>query len=167
MNERKRTSTGMTADVKPQVRPVDASRRLFSKASLAAPVVLATLASRPVLGATCLTPSAAGSGNHSQHNPIETGCDPKSIDYWLANTPTTLQPLGGGTGTGLGNGGNGQCEEHSNGNGNCQTNTGQSNLEVVDLTKPWPGTNYKPGDPFHPPFKSTFLRKSIQEKVLL
>lgn len=49
---------------------VDESRRRFGRtAGLGGPAILATLASRPVLGATCLTPSAAGSGNLSQHNP--------------------------------------------------------------------------------------------------
>jgi len=67
---------------------VDQSRRSFGKAGLAAPVVLATLASRPVLGATCLTPSAAGSGNHSQHNPQT--CNPANPQWWIDNTPKTV-----------------------------------------------------------------------------
>jgi len=64
---------------------VDASRRRFAKAGLGGSAVLITLASRPVLGATCLTPSAAGSGNHSQHNPV--ACTPQNPQYWIDNVP--------------------------------------------------------------------------------
>jgi hypothetical protein len=46
---------------------VNVARRRFAKAGLGGSAILVTLASRPVLGATCMTPSAAGSGNHSQH----------------------------------------------------------------------------------------------------
>jgi hypothetical protein len=67
---------------------VDASRRRFAKAGLGGSAVLITLASRPVLGATCLTPSAAGSGNHSQHNPI--ACTPHDVAYWLSQVPRNL-----------------------------------------------------------------------------
>lgn len=69
---------------------VDASRRRFAKAGLGGSAVLITLASRPVLGATCLTPSAAGSGNHSQHNPAvcDGGLDPQ---WWIDNVVKNAQ----------------------------------------------------------------------------
>jgi hypothetical protein len=65
---------------------VDVARRRFAKAGLGSSVILATLASRPVLGSTCLTPSAAGSGNHSQHKPLQCagGSNPQ---WWIDNVP--------------------------------------------------------------------------------
>ena len=67
MNEQRNQPSDLAQDVTQEARPVDKSRRLLGKAALAAPIVLASLASRPVLGTTfCMTPSAAGSGNHSQ-----------------------------------------------------------------------------------------------------
>ncbi|MCU0842870.1 MAG: hypothetical protein MUC79_14290 [Thiobacillaceae bacterium] len=85
MNKQQHPQPDLPRDVQQNSPSVDQSRRSFGKAGLAAPVVLATLASRPVLGATCLTPSAAGSGNHSQHNPV--ACTPKNPAWWLANVP--------------------------------------------------------------------------------
>lgn len=64
---------------------IDQTRRKLASAGLGGSAVLITLASRPVLGATCLTPSAAGSGNHSQHNPI--ACTPQDLQYWIDNVP--------------------------------------------------------------------------------
>jgi len=54
---------------KPSADQPDASRRRFAKAGLAAPVVLATLASKPVLGAVPWTCTISGqlSGNVSGH----------------------------------------------------------------------------------------------------
>jgi hypothetical protein len=46
---------------------VDVARRRFAKAGGGASVILATLASKPVLAGWCIKPSMAGSGNHSQH----------------------------------------------------------------------------------------------------
>ncbi|KAF0099754.1 MAG: hypothetical protein FD187_2335 [bacterium] len=87
MNKQQHPQPDLPRDVQQNSPTVDQSRRSFGKAGLAAPVVLATLASRPVLGATCLTPSAAGSGNHSQHNPITTGCSPQTPQWWIDNAP--------------------------------------------------------------------------------
>jgi hypothetical protein len=67
---------------------VDQTRRKLASAGLGGSAVLITLASRPVLGATCLTPSAAGSGNHSQHHPVV--CSPQSPQYWIDNVPTKM-----------------------------------------------------------------------------
>lgn len=64
---------------------IDQTRRKLASAGLGGSAVLLTLASRPVLGATCLTPSAAGSGNHSQHNPI--ACTPQNLQYWIDHVP--------------------------------------------------------------------------------
>lgn len=64
---------------------IDQTRRKLASAGLGGSAVLLTLASRPVLGATCLTPSAAGSGNHSQHNPI--ACMPQNLQSWIDNVP--------------------------------------------------------------------------------
>jgi hypothetical protein len=64
---------------------VNASRRRFAKAGLGGSAILVTLASRPVLGATCVSPSAAGSGNHSQHNPV--ACTPLTVQQWIENVP--------------------------------------------------------------------------------
>ncbi len=64
---------------------IDESRRRFGKAGLGSSAVLLTLASRPVLGATCLTPSMAGSGNHSQHQ--GTSCQGmQTVQHWIDAT---------------------------------------------------------------------------------
>lgn len=65
---------------------VDGSRRHFTKSSLAVTGVLATLASRPVLGSqVCKSPSGFLSGNLSTHGaaPI---CAGRSPGYWKNNT---------------------------------------------------------------------------------
>lgn len=75
------TDTPETPDTSSGLRDkqlVDPTRRKLAVAGGSA--VLATLASRPVLGCTCLTPSAAGSGNHSQHHPP--ACSGGSTPQW-------------------------------------------------------------------------------------
>lgn len=58
---------------------IDTSRRKLAGAALGAAVL--TLASRPVLAGQCVTPSAACSGNLSQHG-RPTTCSGKSPGYW-------------------------------------------------------------------------------------
>ena len=72
-----------TADIQPEApQPVsvDQSRRKLAGAALGVSAIL-TLASRPVLAGQCVTPSAACSGNLSQHG-TPTTCSGKSPGYW-------------------------------------------------------------------------------------
>lgn len=73
MNAHKDPRSDLDQNPTQEVRPVDESRRSLAKAGLAAPAVLATLLSRPVLADVCPTPSAAGSGNLSQHPKASSG----------------------------------------------------------------------------------------------
>lgn len=71
----------------PEVRPqVDAQRRRLTKGSLAAPIVMGTLLSRPVLGAAPYKCTISGqmSGNVSPRPGDETNCKTlgKSPGYW-------------------------------------------------------------------------------------
>ncbi|MDP2030209.1 MAG: hypothetical protein Q8K12_11280 [Thiobacillus sp.] len=59
---------------------VDQSRRKLTGAALGVSAIL-TLASRPVLAGQCMTPSAACSGNLSQHG-TPTTCSGRSPGYW-------------------------------------------------------------------------------------
>jgi hypothetical protein len=75
--------------------PANASRRRFGKAGLAVSGIIATLASRPVLGAEmCKSPSGFLSGNLSTHGdpPVCAGRSPgywKTHEYWpIANRTT-------------------------------------------------------------------------------
>jgi len=52
-----------------------------------------TLASRPVLAGACTTPSAAASGNLSQHGPV-ISCSGRSPAQWVATTPSNNQNNG-------------------------------------------------------------------------
>lgn len=70
-----------------EARKVDLTRRRFAKAGIGGSAVLVTLASRPVLGATCLTPSAAGSGAQSQHTLINASCNPNDPQWWIDRAP--------------------------------------------------------------------------------
>jgi hypothetical protein len=72
-----------TADIQPespQPVSVDQSRRKLAGAALGVSAIL-TLASRPVLAGQCVTPSAACSGNLSQHG-TPTTCRGRSPGYW-------------------------------------------------------------------------------------
>jgi hypothetical protein len=72
-----------TADIQPEAPQsvsVDQSRRKLAGAALGVSAIL-TLASRPVLAGQCVTPSAACSGNLSQHG-TPTTCSGKSPGYW-------------------------------------------------------------------------------------
>lgn len=85
MDEQKHTLSAAENEAKQANSAVDESRRALGKAGLAAPVVLATLVSRPVLADVCPTPSAAGSGNASQHPRTGitcTGLGTKTPDTW-------------------------------------------------------------------------------------
>lgn len=68
----------------PRTGSPGAGRRRLLQSGLATPAIIITLASRPVLGATCLTPSMAGSGNHSQHQPVSCTAA-RSTQYWIDN----------------------------------------------------------------------------------
>ena len=71
--------THTPADASPQ-KSVDQSRRKLAGAAIGATAIL-TLASRPVLAGVCESPSAAMSGNLSQHGtPII--CSGRSPGYW-------------------------------------------------------------------------------------
>lgn len=61
--------------------PVNAGRRRFARSGVAASGIIATLSSGPVLGAVCKSPSAALSGNLSNHHQ-ETMCAGRSPGYW-------------------------------------------------------------------------------------
>jgi hypothetical protein len=89
MNPTQTPKTPDISSVSQNTENVDHTRRKIASAGLGGSAVLITLASRPVLGATCLTPSAAGSGNHSQHNPI--ACAPLTISDWISAAPKKLQ----------------------------------------------------------------------------
>jgi hypothetical protein len=87
-----------TADIQPdatQPAAVDQSRRKLAGAALGVSAIL-TLASRPVLAGQCVTPSAACSGNLSQHG-TPTTCSGKSPGYWKQHPeqwPTPYTPGG-------------------------------------------------------------------------
>lgn len=66
--------------------PVNESRRRFGKSGLAVSGVIATLASRPVLGCeVCQSPSGFLSGNLSTHGPAPV-CAGRSPGYWKNHT---------------------------------------------------------------------------------
>ncbi|MBM4180506.1 MAG: hypothetical protein FJ209_02995 [Betaproteobacteria bacterium] len=82
----------------PEVRPqVDERRRRFTQGGLAAPIVMGTLLSRPVLGAAPHNCTISGqlSGNVSTH--VQGICSSlgKSPEYWrdLTNWPGTVTSL--------------------------------------------------------------------------
>lgn len=87
---------------------INPSRRRLAGTALGMSAIF-TLASRPVLAGQCLTPSAACSGNLSQHGtPIL--CSGKSPGYWkehISPWPSPYLP-------GSCNSGNGQCNKASN-----------------------------------------------------
>lgn len=96
-----------TAD---QTKPVDASRRHFTKSGLAVSGVLLTLASRSALAqVACKSPSGYQSGNVSQHGTPVT-CSGLTPGGWQ-NTVTHPWPSPYSPGT---------CTE-INGGGNCKT----------------------------------------------
>lgn len=59
----------------------NAGRRRFARSGIAASGIIATLASRPVLATVCKSPSAALSGNLSNHH-APTACEGRSPGYW-------------------------------------------------------------------------------------
>lgn len=70
-----------------QPQLVNESRRRFGKSGLAATGVLATLASRPVLGCeVCKSPSGFLSGNLSKKNNKPVTCAGRSPGYWKNKT---------------------------------------------------------------------------------
>lgn len=75
---------------KPDTKQPDALRRKFAKAGVAAPIVLATLASKPVLGAVPWTCTISGqlSGNTSGHESESCTAlqDAKTKDVFAADT---------------------------------------------------------------------------------
>lgn len=79
-----------TAD---QTKPVDESRRHFTKSGLAVSGVLLTLASRSALGGglVCKSPSGFLSGNVSQHGTPVT-CTGGSPGYWGSHTDKWPSP---------------------------------------------------------------------------
>jgi hypothetical protein len=88
--------TPETQDTPPNASKNDAinqSRRKLTGAALGVSAVF-TLASRPVLAGVCQTPSAALSGNMSQHG-TPTTCSGRSPGYWKENPnawPSTISP---------------------------------------------------------------------------
>lgn len=84
-----------------QQHAVDQSRRKLAGAALGVSAIL-TLASRPVLAGQCMTPSAACSGNLSQHG-TPTTCTGLSPGFWKQHPgkwPLTYSPgtcTGGGS----------------------------------------------------------------------
>lgn len=72
----------------PPAGPVPGRRRLLTGGLSATGVVL-TLASRPVLGWQCKTPSAQGSMTHASHHPDPGGSAPKSKSAWEAVEKTS------------------------------------------------------------------------------
>lgn len=84
--------THTPADASPQ-KTVDQSRRKLAGAAIGATAIL-TLASRPVLAGVCESPSAATSGNLSQHGTPIT-CSGRSPGYWKEKPnkwPTNYDP---------------------------------------------------------------------------
>jgi hypothetical protein len=79
---------------------VDQSRRKMTGTALGVSAIL-TLASRPVLAGQCMTPSAACSGNLSQHG-TPTTCSGKSPGYWKEHPRSWPLPYAPGTCTGGG-----------------------------------------------------------------
>ena len=59
----------------------NAGRRRFARSGVAASGIIATLVSRPVLATVCKSPSAALSGNLSNHH-APTACEGRSPGYW-------------------------------------------------------------------------------------
>lgn len=71
----------LNRDFDEQSKSVDESRRRFAQSSLIVSGVILTLASRPVLGATCQSPSGFVSGNVSNHG-TPTTCSGRTPGYW-------------------------------------------------------------------------------------
>lgn len=70
--------------------PVDTSRRRLTSVGLGMSAIF-TLASRPVLAAQCNSPSAAASGNLSQHG-TPTECSGRTPGYWKNPVHQTAWP---------------------------------------------------------------------------
>lgn len=88
-------------DPQPMTSPsdaVDPSRRKLTGAALGVSAIL-TLASRPVLATVCNSPSAAVSGNLSQHG-APAVCRGKSPGYWKEHPGSWPSPYVPGTYTG-------------------------------------------------------------------
>jgi len=85
MNDRKSTSPEDSGQLPGVGAPVSLSRRRFARG--AAPVLLGTLASKPVLGAEYIcTVSGHTSGNASAHLTNDAVCDVgNDVNYWLTN----------------------------------------------------------------------------------
>lgn len=81
-------------DASPQ-EAVDQSRRKLAGVAIGVSAIL-TLASRPVLAGQCVTPSAACSGNLSQHG-TPTTCSGKSPGYWKEHPEQWPSPYAPGT----------------------------------------------------------------------
>ena len=85
--------TPETQDTSPEASQdgeINPSRRKLTGAALGVSAIF-TLASRPVLAAQCMTPSAACSGNLSQHG-TPTLCTGKSPGYWKEHTEAWPSP---------------------------------------------------------------------------
>lgn len=85
---------------------INSSRRKLTGAALGASAIF-TLASRPVLAGVCQSPSAAVSGNLSQHG-TPTTCSGRSPGYWKGHPESWPLPYTPGTAT---------APSGSNGNG--------------------------------------------------
>jgi len=70
-------------DATAPAQSVNESRRRFGKSGLAASGVILTLASRPVLGCVCQSPSGFQSGNVSTHG-TPPPCSGRTPGYWQA-----------------------------------------------------------------------------------
>lgn len=118
-----------TQDLPTAARPDEdfsPSRRKLTGAALGVSAVF-TLASRPVLAGVCQTPSAAVSGNLSQHG-TPTTCSGRSPGYWKTHPDDWPPPYTPGTAT---------APTNNDSNGNGFTNDPQN----------WSG-----GTLFHPTF---------------
>lgn len=83
-------------DLADQTKSVDESRRSFAKSGLAVSGVLLTLASRPVLGCVCESPSGFLSGNVSVHGTPPT-CSGRTPGYWGTHPEQWPSPYKAGT----------------------------------------------------------------------
>jgi hypothetical protein len=88
--------TQFPPDLVDQTKPVDESRRSFTKSGLAVSGVVLTLASRPVLGCVCESPSGFLSGNLSAHGTPQT-CSGLTPGYWGTHPDKWPFPYKAGT----------------------------------------------------------------------
>lgn len=95
---------------------INSSRRKLTGAALGASAIF-TLASRPVLAGVCQSPSAAVSGNLSQHG-TPTTCSGLSPGYWKEHPESWPSPYTPGTATApSGSNGNGYKNQAENWSG--------------------------------------------------